>query len=66
MSDQAELEALELTSVLAKAVAAHQHLASRSDFKKPMLTLADKLLKLSEGTPHDELAIARHNLEALG
>ncbi len=65
MTDAQEREALEVADFIRAAVV-YPGVAGRAEVRKPLLSIASKALKGSEGTPHDELEIARANLAALG
>lgn len=62
MTDQQEREALEVADFIRAAVV-YPNVAV--EVRKPLLALASKALKHSEGTPHDDLQLAVGNLKAL-
>jgi hypothetical protein len=62
MTDQEERAANELVGFLTAAVV-YPNVAV--EVRKPLLALASKALKHSEGTPHDDLQLAVGNLKAL-
>lgn len=64
MTDEQEREALEVADFIRAAVV-YPGVASRTEIRKPLLAIASKALKQAEGTPHDELEIAKANLAAL-
>jgi hypothetical protein len=62
MTDQQEREALEVADFIRAAVV---YPNVTVEVRKPLLALASKALKHSEGTPHDDLQLAVGNLKAL-
>jgi hypothetical protein len=64
MTTEQEREGNELTLLL-QAAALYSH-GARDEVRKPLLKLADKLLKKTDGQTRNELEIARANLAAAG
>jgi hypothetical protein len=64
MTEQEEREANELIGLLTAAVL-YPDAVRNSGIAKPLLKLADKQLKAVDGTPANELQVARANLAAL-
>jgi hypothetical protein len=64
MTDEQERAALEVADFIRAAVV-YPGVASRTEIRKPLLSIASKALKGSEGTPRNELELAMVNLRAL-
>jgi hypothetical protein len=65
MTTEQEREANELTSLL-RAVALHSNHGARDEVRKPLVKLADQMVKKVDGQTRNELEIARANVAALG
>jgi hypothetical protein len=64
MTDKQERAANEITGLLT-AVVVYPGLARRPEIRSPLLALADKGLKGTDGQVQNDLEIARANLKAL-